>query len=167
MGDKMKYLYIGKIVNTHGIKGEVRILSKFKYKDKVFKKDMVVYIGKNKDKEVINSYRVHKMFDMICMDGYNNINQILKYKGENLYINRDDLVLLDGEYLDEDLIGLDVRVNNQKIGNVKKIDKSGKQGLIVIKVNEKDCLIPYVSDIIEEINFKEGYLSIKDIKGLI
>ena len=44
----MKYVLIGKIVNTHGLKGEIRILSKFKYKDKVLKKHFKIYIGKNK-----------------------------------------------------------------------------------------------------------------------
>ena len=77
----MKYLYIGKIVNTHGIKGEIRIISKFKFKEKVFKKDMTIYIGENKDKEIISTYRVHKNFDMITMNGYDNINQqYLDYK---------------------------------------------------------------------------------------
>ena len=55
----MKLIKIGKIVNTHGIKGEVRLLSKFPYKDKVFIKDMNIYIDK-KYKEVISSYRKHK-----------------------------------------------------------------------------------------------------------
>ena len=45
----MKFINIGKIVNTHGIKGELRILSDFKYKDKVFKKDFKFYIGKDKE----------------------------------------------------------------------------------------------------------------------
>ena len=44
----MNYLYVGKLVNTHGIKGEVRLLSKFRYKDKVFVKGFKVYIGKDK-----------------------------------------------------------------------------------------------------------------------
>ena len=60
----MKYVYIGKIVNTHGIKGELRILSDFKYKDKVFKSNMLIYIGKDKIEEKIVSYRKHKNFDM-------------------------------------------------------------------------------------------------------
>ena len=65
----MQYLYIGKIVNTHGIKGEIRILSKFKYKDKVLKKHFKIYIGKNKQEETINTYRKHKQFDgeLFCM----------------------------------------------------------------------------------------------------
>ena len=98
----MKYVLIGKIVNTHGLKGEVRILSSFKYKDRIFKKGMKVYIGKDKVCEEINSYRYHKIFDMITMNGYNDINQILKYKGEYIFVNKEDIKLEDNEYLYSD-----------------------------------------------------------------
>ena len=163
----MKYIYIGKIVNTHGIKGELRILSNFKYKNRIFIDNMNIYIGKDKKKEVIVSYRPHKQFDMICMKGYNNINQILKYKGECVYINKDDLKLNKDEYLDEDIIGMNVIIDNKVIGTIKRIDYRSKQSLFVVKREEKDCLIPYVSDIIEKIDFKEGCIIIKNIKGLI
>ena len=66
----MKYVLIGKLVNTHGLKGEVRILSNFKYKDRVFIPGMKIYIGKEKKEEEIISYRHHKMFEMIMMKGY-------------------------------------------------------------------------------------------------
>ena len=64
----MKYIIIGKIVNTHGIKGELRILSDFKYKDKIFKKGFPLYIGYTKEKEIINTYisvdeNYEKVFD--------------------------------------------------------------------------------------------------------
>lgn len=163
----MNYICIGKIVNTHGIKGEVRLLSNFKYKNKVFKKGMLIYIGKNKEKEVIFSYRPHKQFDMITMEGYININQVLKYKGMKVYINKEDLILKEDEYLDEDLIGLDVMINNKVVGVVKNIEKYPQQNLILVKNSKKEFLIPYVSDIIEEINFEKRYISIQDIKGLV
>ena len=71
-GDKMKKIKVGKVVNTHGIKGEIRILSDFQFKDKVFKVNNSLIIG---DKSyVIKSYRVHKMFDMVTLDDFNNIN---------------------------------------------------------------------------------------------
>ena len=79
----MTLIKIGKIVNTHGIKGELRLLSKFPYKDKVFINNMKIYINK-KDEEIINTYRKHKNFDMITLKGYNNINEVLKYKGKYL-----------------------------------------------------------------------------------
>ncbi len=163
----MDYIYIGKIVNTHGIKGEVRILSDFRYKDKVFVKNMNIYIGKDKIKERINSYRHHKIFEMICMDNYNNINDVLKYKGLSVYVNRDDVKLDSDCYFDEDLIGLKVLINGDDVGVIKKIDYRSKQPLFVVKCEKKDCLIPYVSDIIEKINLNEGYIAFKNIKGLI
>ena len=52
----MDYIYIGDIVNTHGLKGEVRIISEFKFKASVFKIGMNFYIGKDKNKEVVSSY---------------------------------------------------------------------------------------------------------------
>jgi len=163
----MNYLYIGKIVNTHGIKGEVRILSNIQFKDKIFIKDMPIYIGKNKDKEIINSYRVHKNFDMITMIGYDNINQILKYKGLNVYINREDLKLDENEILDEDLIEFNVLINDKIVGKIKRIERYTKNNLIIVNNGVKDFLIPYVSDIILSVDTKKKEIFIKDIKGLI
>ena len=88
----MELIKIGKIVNTHGIKGELRILSKFPYKEKIFIKNMKLYIDK-KDIETINTYRKHKNFDMVTFTGYTNINEVLKYKGKNVYVNKEDITL--------------------------------------------------------------------------
>lgn len=162
----MKYLCIGKIVNTHGIKGEVRILSNFKFKSKVFSKYSKIYIGKEKKEKVISSYRVHKQFDMITMEGITNINEVLQYKGSFVYINRDDLVLDDGEYLDEDLIGLDVFVGEELVGKVVRIDKGRYQDQIVVNKGGILYLVPYVCDIIKQINLEEGFMTLEDIKGL-
>ena len=85
-----EYIYIGKIVNTHGIKGEIRILSNFEYKDKVFLENRRIYIGEEHIEEIVNTYRHHKIFDMITMKGYNNINQVLKYMNKNVYVKKND-----------------------------------------------------------------------------
>jgi len=115
----MDYIYLGKIVNTHGIKGEVRILSNFDKKELVFRKGFNIYIGANYQKEVIDTYRVHKNYDMITMVGINDINDVLKYKGAKVYIKREDLNLDNNDYLLQDLIGLKVIANNTCYGNVK------------------------------------------------
>ena len=162
----MKYVLIGKIVNTHGLKGEVRILSDFKYKTKVFKRGMKVYIGKDKIGEEINSYRYHKIFDMITMCGYNDINQILKYKGEYIFVNREDLILEKNEYLDEDIIGMSVYVGDRLLGVVRKIEKHSVNEIIVIKNDEKNYLVPYNFDIILSIDLEKRKMYVKDIVGL-
>ena len=163
----MKYIIIGKIVNTHGIKGELRLLSSFKYKEKVFKKDMKIYIGKKKEEEVIESYRKHKSFDMICLKGYSNINEVLKYKGLYAFINKEDLVLELDEYLDEDLIDLEVFINNDKKGIVTNIVRYPNNSLIEVTNNDKKYLIPNNKNIIESIDLANKKIIIKDIKGLI
>ena len=162
----MKYVLIGKIVNTHGLRGEVRILSDFKYKNKVFKKDVNIYIGKDKVNEIINSYRHHKIFEMITMNGYNDINEILKYKGEYIFVNKDDVILEENEYLDEDIIGLNVYVDDRLLGRVNRIDKHSVNEILVVKNDEKNYLVPYNFDIILSIDLEKREMHVKNIVGL-
>lgn len=162
----MKYVLIGKLVNTHGLKGEVRILSDFKYRDRVFVPGMKIYIGKDKICEEIVSYRHHKIFEMIMMKGYNDIDQVLKYKGEYVFVNKDDIQLNLGEYLDEDIIGLRVIVDGKDMGTVRRIEKHNKNEILVVKNNVKNYLIPYNFDIIENVDLEKKEMVVKNILGL-
>lgn len=159
----MKLIKIGKIVNTHGIKGELRLLSKFPYKDKVFINNMNIYIDK-KDIEVINTYRKHKNFDMITLKGYSNINEVLKYKGKNVYVNKDDIILNDKEYLDEEIIGMTAIYKDDIKGTVTDIERYDKITLLKIDNNDRYYLIPYNYNLIDKIEDNKIY--IKNIDGL-
>lgn len=161
----MKLIKIGKIVNTHGIKGELRLLSKFPYKDKVFVKNMTIYINKE-NKEIITSYRKHKNFDMITLEGYTNINEVLKYKGQSVFVNSEDIKLDKDKYLDEEIIGLEVIYQDTSKGIVSNIERYDKTTLLVIKNMDKEHLIPYNDNIIDKIDIKNKKIFIKDIKGL-
>lgn len=161
-----EYIYIGKIVNTHGIKGEVRILSDFEKKDKVFLKGMPIYIGRKKEREVINTYRHHKNFEMITMEGYYDINEILRYKGLYVYIKKEDLKLEDGEYLESDLINLKVIVDDKEKGFVKEIRDSGHNKFLVIETSNKNVFIPYQKEFISNIDFENKQIVITPIKGM-
>ncbi len=160
----MEYIYLGKIVNTHGIRGEVRILSDFRYKKRIFVPGMSIYIGKMKEKEVIASYRVHKNFDMITMKGYTNINEVLKYKGLSVYFSRQDLSLGKDEFLDEDLIGMNVLFRGEVMGQVERI-LSGKQSQLLVKNGDKYYYIPYVLGVVSRIDQRQGII-LEDIDGL-
>ena len=161
----MKLIKIGKIVNTHGIKGELRLLSKFPYKDKIFIKDMPIYINKE-NKEIINSYLKHKNFDMITLKGYNNINEVLKYKGKNAYVDSEDIKLDENKYLDEELIGLTTIYEEKDKGVVDNIERYDKTSLLVIKKEDKEYLIPYNDNMIEKIDIENKRIYNKNIKGL-
>lgn len=163
----MEYLCVGKIVNTHGIKGEVRLLSNFKYKEKVFTPNFNIYIGKNKVKETINTYRHHKQFEMITIKGITNINDVLKYKGEKVYIDKSDLKLGIDEFLDEDLIGFNIIIENKIVGKVVNIEKTNYQKQLIVNKNEKEYLVPLVYGIIKNINLNTQEITLEDIKGLL
>ncbi len=147
------YILVGKIVNTFGIKGELKVVSNFEYASKVFTKDFILYIGNNKNKEIIESVRVHKNNYLVLLNNYNNINEVLKYVGSNLYIDKNDLKLEDNEYLLSDLIGMEVYDNNSLLGVV--IDyENGNNKLIKVK-GEKVFYIPLINRYIIEVNKKE------------
>lgn len=160
----MKYIKVGTIVNTHALKGEVRIISNFEYKDRVFKINNILYIGMSKSEEVIETYRVHKNFDMVKFKGIDNITDVLKYKGSAVYVNIDDLKLKDDEILIEELLGMSVIVNDKLLGSITDyIDNNGNK---LVVVNNR--YIPYNKDLIEKIdkiNRKVYYKNIDYIVG--
>ena len=160
----MEYLYIGKLVNTHGIKGEVRILSDFRYKKEVFKKGFIFYIGKEKNKFIIESYRPHKKFDMFVFKGYYDINDVEYLKGSNVYIEKKDLNITGNKILAIDLIGFSVIIDGKKVGLVKNIlDTLANEVLIL----DNNIMVPYVEEFIININKSKKEITVKDVKGLI
>ncbi len=161
----MTEVYIGKIVNTHGIKGELRIVSDFQYKDVIFQPSFILLVGKKREPLKIISYRKHKNYDMVVFDGINDINDALPYKNEDVYINRDDLKI-DG-YINEDLIGLDVYSKDKYIGKVKNIINNGAHEILVIDNNTITNLVPLVDEFINQIDIENKKVFINEIEGLI
>lgn len=152
--------YIGKLVNTHGIKGEVRIKSNFRYKEEAFKIDNIIIINNQEYK--IKNYRVHKDFDMLTFYGINDINDVINLKGKSVYIDRKYLSNID--VLDSDIIGMDVFSNNKYYGKVVDIKKGVKNDFLEISNHR---LIPYIDEFILNIEKKTNKIQIKYIKGLI
>ena len=127
---------------------------------------MKIYVGKDKICEEIVTYRHHKIFEMITMKGYNDIDEVLKYKGMYVFVNKNDIELKPGEYLDEDIIGLRVFSDGIERGTVTRIDKHGKNLLLVVKNGDKFYLIPYYFDIILDIDINAKEMRVLNISGL-
>ena len=161
----MDYIYIGTITDTHGIKGELRIKSNFEYKDQIFKKDFNIYIGDNKIKETINTYRYHKIYDMVTLYNYDNINQVLKYLKQKVYVLRSDLNINKGYVLD-DLINMSIYENNCFLGKV--IDIFDNNGNILLNIKgEKEFYIPYNDNFIKKVDINSGKIEVSNAKDLI
>ena len=155
----MKYIFIGRIVNTHALKGEVRIVSNFEYKNRIFKENTLLYIGENKEKEIIETYRKHKQFDMVKFKGIDYINDVLKYKGSKIYIDESILNLKDDEILISELINMDVYNDNKYVGKITEYRSDN--GNNMLRVNNK--LIPYNKDFITKIDKENKSIYFHDI----
>lgn len=150
-------IYIGKYVNTHGIKGEIRIKSDFKYKDKVFFVGNTLII--DNQEFVINSYRRHKEYDMVTFKGITDINQIIGLKGSRVYVF--NISLGEGEYLDSTLIGFKVYMNNIYRGDVFDIKYLSNSKKILV-VNNK-----YVPFELVSVNLREKRIDVMEVDGLL
>ena len=160
----MEKVYIGKIVSTHGIKGELRILSDFQFKDKVFKIGNSLIID---DKEyTIKSYRVHKNFDMVTLDDYKDINEVLFLLKKKVYFYKDKLELSDEEILDSDLLEYKVMTKDGKEGIIKDIFYASESNKIIRCLFDKEVLIPVNSPMIKEINKKDKIIVVELIEGM-
>lgn len=150
----MKYIYVGKIVNTHGIKGELRILSDSKYKNEIFKINNYLYID---DKEYqIKTYRQHKNYDMVTLDDLDNINKVLYLKNKKVYTLRTYIK----EILPEDLIGYEIIYEGKKEGKVINITKNKIQDILVTDNKKK---VIFVKEIIKNIDNEKKEITVGGI----
>ena len=160
----MEYLYIGKYVNTHGLKGEIRLLSNFKHKDKVFIPGMKFYLGKDKKEYVVKSYRKHKSFDMVVFKDVYDINLIEYLKGSLVYINKADLKLDKNTYLAIDLIGFNAIINGNIIGVISDVIDTPANEVLVL---DNQTMIPYVEAFIKRVDINKKEIHINNVKGLL
>jgi len=155
----MDYIYIGKIVNTHGIRGELKIKSDFERKNLVFKKDNSLII--NKKDYIIKSYRVHKDYDLVTFYDLEDINLVLNLKGKDVYFERERLNLKEDEYLYEDLLNKDVCIKNEIIGKSYDYVINNNPLLYVSGINKR-FYIPLKGNYIESVDRKNNIIYVKE-----
>lgn len=161
----MEKVYVGKIVSFHGVKGEIRILSQFPYKAKAFHVGSEILLS-NKPYQ-ITSYRVHKQYDMITLEGYSSLDSVLPFRGQKVYKKRETLVLSPDEYLDDDLLSCLVINQDQELGSVTEVFLASPDNkLLRVKTKEKEILIPFKRPFIEKIDLSKKQIVVSLIAGM-
>lgn len=157
--NKKNRIKIGKIVNTFGIKGELKVFPYVDYIDQLSK----IYID-NKEYTLSKS-RNQKNVVIIKLKGIDDINLVENYKNKEIEIDKNDLPKLEeGEYYIEDLIGLDVYTDEGKfLGKLDDIFNTGAND--IYQVN--DILLPAIPDVIKEIDIDNKKIIVHILKGLI
>lgn len=162
----MKYLEVGKIVTTHGIKGEVKVKV---VTDDIsrFDKGNVLYVGDKHEKIVVDNYRVQKDMILLSFNDIKDINLVLKYVGLTIYVDLDE-VRQDDEIYYDDLIDCEVFVNGKKVGIVVDVMEVPQGSILRIeKENGKLALVPYVDEFIVDVDIDNKKIIVDPIEGLL
>ncbi|GGE65764.1 ribosome maturation factor RimM [Priestia taiwanensis] len=170
----MKWFNVGKIVNTHGIKGEIRVISTTDFAEERYEIGNKLHIFMPNDKApipvVVAAHRVHKNFDLLSFEGYFNVNDVEKFKGGMIKVTGDQLgELEENEYYYHEIIGCTVYAEDgDEIGTIKEIINTGANDVWVIaRKGQKDALIPYIKDIVLDIDVEEKKVIIHIMEGLL
>ncbi|MBE2912285.1 ribosome maturation factor RimM [Anoxybacillus flavithermus] len=169
----VKWFHVGKIVNTHGIRGEVRVISRTDFAEERYKIGNVLYIFMENKPPVevkVASHRVHKSFDLLTFEGYDNINLVEPFKGAMIKIPETQLQPLnEGEYYFHEIIGCTVVTEDaEPIGEIKEILTPGANDVWVVKRKKGgDVLIPYIDDVVKQVDVENKTITIHVMEGLL
>ena len=164
----MEFIKIGKIINTFGIKGELKLDVYTDFIDERFKKDTTVYVGEDKIAFVMKNFKIHKDYLLIQFKDNEDINLVEKYKNMYVYKSKDDIKpLKEGEYYFSDLINLDVYVNEELIGKVIKVESGIRSNYLRINTNDQEKLVPFLPTFIEKVDLQNKKIVVKKIEGLL
>lgn len=158
----MELIYVGKIVNTFGIKGELKIVSRFEMAKRVFVKGNYLII--NKTNYEITNVRFHKNNYLVELNNIKDINKIEYLINEEVYFAKENLNLTASEYLIEELLNYKVVSNNEEIGIVTSYDDNKINPLI--KVNDR-FYIPIKGNFILNVDKTNKVITVSDIRGLM
>lgn len=167
----VEFLRVGTIASTHGIRGEVKV---FPTTDDVkrFKKLKKCFLdtGKERIPLEVESVKFFKQFAILKFKGYDNINDIEKYKGKDLLVDRANAVKLEkDEYFIADLIGLKVVTDDGKdFGTLTDVLQTGANDVYVIEgCDGKEYLFPVIRECVLDISLEKGVITVHIMPGLL
>ena len=166
-----KYLEIGQIVNTFGIKGQVKV-NPFTDDIKKFEKLKEIYIEKKNELKLFQIEKVNYSKNMVILKlkGIETPEEAESLRNSYLKIDRKDAKKLpEGTYYIADLIGLDVYTDeNELLGKVDYIYNTGSNDIYVVKDEQgKEILLPAIKDVLKQVDLENGKIIVHIIEGLI
>ncbi len=166
----MELIVIGKIVNTHGLNGALKVKSFTDFKDQRYSKGTPLYIAFKREyiPVTVVSQKEIKNLDLVIFKEFNHINDCEKYKGCDLVIDKLLIHELDEDnYYFDQIIGMDVYNEETLIGKCTDIRDYPQGEVLVVKTNDKNTLIPFRKEFIKEVNIKENKLYLIMWEGLL
>ena len=166
---KKPYLECGQIVNTHGVRGTLRVLS---YCDtpEVLASLETVYrrVGDSYKPFRVLDASLHKQFVLMTLEGVADMDTAIRLKGTTLYAAREDFKLKKGDYFIVDLIGLSVidNVSGKVYGKIKDVINRGASDIYVITTPTGERMMPVVDEFVKRVDTESG-IYVEVIPGLL
>ncbi|MBC2284705.1 ribosome maturation factor RimM [Listeria booriae] len=164
---------VGKIVNTHGLMGEVRVMSQTDFADERFVPGNELFLfaknSKKPEKLVIKTHRKHKNFDLLTFEGIVGINSVERMKEGMLKVPESQLGdLEENEFYFHEIIGCEVYTEEgELLGTISEILTPGANDVWVVQQKgEKDKLVPYIADVVTSVNIADKKITISVMEGL-
>lgn len=164
---KNEILEVGKVVNTHGIRGELKI-QPWVDDPAVFDELEYIYIGG--EKYNLTRSRFHKTCEIVAVEGIDDINEAEKFKNKIVTVERECLgELPDGTYYIADILGLSVICDDGRdLGKITQVISTGSNDVYQVEApGKKPVLLPVIDDVVKEVNINEGIVKVTLIPGLI
>lgn len=167
------YYKVGKIVNTQGLRGEVRVISTTDFPEERYQKGTTLALFRDGILEKmleVASHRRHKNFDLLTFVGHPSINDVEHYRDCLLKVSEENLVELeDDELYYHEIIGMEILTDEgESLGTVSEILSPGGNDVWVVKQKgKKDLLVPFIEPVVYEIDktAKKAYIHV--LEGLI
>lgn len=170
----MEWYNVGKIVNTHGIRGEVRVISSTDFPEEryaVGNKLSLFQEGKKTPLVLtVATHRQHKNFDLLTFEGYLTIEMVEAFRGGILKVSENQLTDLEGnEFYFHEIMGCTVfGIDGQEIGVVTDILQTGANDVWTVTPEKgKAHYIPYIEDVVKEVDVDEKKIVIDVLDGLL
>ncbi len=158
-----QYMETGKIVNTHGIRGELKVEAWSDCPEFLLELERV-YI--DKVEYTVENSRVHQNFVLMKLSGIDSIDDAMRYKNKVIFFDRDDIELEDDAYYIQDLLGFsvyDIR-QNKIIGKLTNVEEYPASTMYIVKKDGVTHMIPQV--FLKEIDIEKSTVTIETIEGL-
>lgn len=167
--EDIKYFEIGKIVNTQGVKGDVRVVPITDEPERFLKlKVALVDNGKSKKEYSIENIWFHKTFVIIKFKGIDDMTAAEKLKGTSIKIDRKDAIPLEeNEYYISDLYDMDVYTDESEyLGIINDIIFTASNDVYEVKNNDTTILLPAIKQCILNVNINERKMTVHMMEGL-
>ena len=164
-------LWVGRIVKTQGIKGQVRVSSSGKETTALVRGNRV-YVENVQDARkslVIDSARTHRGLTILAFREVQGIEEAEELVGCSVYVSKDSLAPLPpGEYYWYQLFGLRVKTEGGAwLGTLEEIMDTGSNDVFVVRKDGQEFLIPATEEVVAQVDFKNKIMVIRPLEGLL